>query len=50
LKPAAVQPVRIYQVDAGTLGIDWSDGHSTGIYTYEYLRALCPCARCRAGV
>jgi len=23
--------------------IDWSDGHSTGIYTYERLRNLCPC-------
>ena len=25
----------------------WSDGHSTGIYTYDYLRALCPCAACK---
>jgi DUF971 family protein len=25
----------------------WRDGHSTGIYTYEYLRALCPCPQCR---
>ena len=21
----------------------WQDGHSTGIYTYEYLRSICPC-------
>jgi len=26
----------------------WQDGHSTGIYTYDYLRALCPCGRCAA--
>lgn len=26
----------------------WADGHSTGIYTFEYLRALCPCSECRA--
>ncbi|HWP57108.1 MAG TPA: DUF971 domain-containing protein [Candidatus Acidoferrales bacterium] len=26
----------------------WSDGHSTGIYTFDYLRALCPCPECRA--
>jgi len=27
----------------------WEDGHSTGIYTFEYLRSLCPCAACRGG-
>ena len=26
----------------------WRDGHSTGIYTFDYLRALCPCDNCRA--
>ena len=26
----------------------WSDGHSTGIYTFDYLRALCPCVDCQA--
>jgi DUF971 family protein len=25
----------------------WQDGHSTGIYTYEYLRSICPCAACK---
>jgi len=24
----------------------WHDGHSTGIYSYDYLRALCPCPAC----
>ena len=24
----------------------WEDGHSTGIYTFEYLRAICPCPEC----
>lgn len=27
----------------------WSDGHGTGIYTFDSLRALCPCAACRGG-
>ena len=27
----------------------WRDGHSTGIYTYDYLRALCPCSVCKDG-
>jgi DUF971 family protein len=26
----------------------WHDGHSTGIYTYDYLRSLCPCGSCAA--
>jgi len=24
----------------------WSDGHSTGIFPFEYLRELCPCPDC----
>jgi DUF971 family protein len=24
----------------------WDDGHSTGIYTWELLRAACPCPIC----
>ncbi|HEX9443627.1 MAG TPA: DUF971 domain-containing protein [Candidatus Binatia bacterium] len=26
----------------------WRDGHETGIYTFEYLRHLCPCAECQS--
>lgn len=25
----------------------WSDGHSTGIYTFDHLRSLCPCPQCK---
>lgn len=25
----------------------WEDGHNTGIYTFDYLRSLCPCAECK---
>ncbi|SRR5712692_818694 len=25
----------------------WQDGHETGIYTFEYLRSLCPCPDCK---
>jgi prepilin-type processing-associated H-X9-DG protein len=28
------------------LQIEFTDGHSTGIYSYEHLRALCPCEEC----
>ena len=26
---------------------EWSDGHHTGIYSFENLRRLCPCPACR---
>jgi DUF971 family protein len=27
---------------------NWADGHSSGMWTYERLRAVCPCEECRA--
>lgn len=30
------------------LQMDFTDGHSTGIYSFEYLRDICPCEQCRA--
>lgn len=27
---------------------EWGDGHNSGFYTWSYLRALCPCAECKA--
>jgi DUF971 family protein len=29
--------------------INWADGHGWGIWTFERLRAICPCEACRAG-
>jgi DUF971 family protein len=26
--------------------ISFTDGHSTGIYSYDHLRTICPCAEC----
>ena len=31
------------------LHFEWSDGHTTGIYSFDYLRRICPCPLCRAG-
>ncbi len=42
LAPAGVTPIGHYAYK-----ITWSDGHDTGIYTLEHLRALCECDRCR---
>jgi len=37
---------RIELVGTYAIRFDWSDGHTTGIYTYEYLRKICPCEKC----
>jgi len=26
--------------------LSFTDGHSTGIYSYDHLRTICPCAEC----
>ena len=41
-----LKPKRAELVGHYALQIFWSDGHSTGIYTFEYLRGLCPCPYC----
>ena len=28
--------------------MSWSDGHNTGIYSFDHLRRICPCDACRA--
>ena len=38
-----MQPVGNY-----AMSLIWADGHSTGIYTWESLRRLCPCQECQA--
>jgi len=43
-----VRPLSLALVGAYGLRISWSDGHGTGIYTFERLRASCPCPQCRA--
>lgn len=45
--PPDIRPVAVALVGAYGLGIQWSDGHGTGIYTFERLRQRCPCERCR---
>ena len=46
--PFDVFPVAIRWVGRYALGFEWSDGHDTGIYTFERLRELCPCDECSA--
>jgi DUF971 family protein len=47
--PFDVFPMAIRWVGRYALGFEWSDGHTTGIHTFELLRGMCPCDECRAG-
>lgn len=38
--PADVKPRGMHQVGRYAVQIDWSDGHSTGIYSWDYLLKL----------
>jgi DUF971 family protein len=38
--PEDVHPLKIQPVGRYAIQIDWSDGHSTGIYSFRQLRAL----------
>ncbi len=38
--PADVAPVRVQPVGRYAIQIEWSDGHSTGIYPFRRLREL----------
>lgn len=38
----------IQKVGSYAIQITWGDGHDTGLYAWEYLRAICPCAVCSA--
>ena len=59
--PAAAQPVSPFQMYKPALKINeiepvggyairivWSDGHSSGIYSFEHFRKICPCPDCGA--
>ncbi len=44
--PSNLERVSLQPVGNYALNFVWSDGHSTGIYTFNYLRRLCPCSQC----
>jgi len=53
-KPAAVLPIytpaakpaSAHAVGRYALQFNWADGHSGGIYSWEYLRRVCRCREC----
>ncbi|MGA2327896.1 MAG: DUF971 domain-containing protein [Bryobacteraceae bacterium] len=55
--PPASNPFQLYQpalrIEAAepvgnyALRLQWNDGHSSGIYSWEHFRLICPCEECR---
>lgn len=43
--PQDVRPLTIDLVGRYAISIQWSDGHSTGIYAFDKLRNMCPCCK-----
>jgi DUF971 family protein len=50
LRGSDVYALQITAVGRYAISIAWSDGHTTGIYSYETLRQICPCESCQSGV
>jgi DUF971 family protein len=56
-KPPSATPFPMFQQTLKMLEVEevghyafkigWSDGHNTGIYSYDHLRKICPCEDCK---
>lgn len=44
-----VHPARFFSVGRYAIGVHWSDGHKTGIFSYDYLKKLQPGQAVSAG-
>lgn len=44
--PQDVAAAAIALVGSYAIRVRWTDGHDSGIYTYDWLLAHCPCEAC----
>lgn len=44
---AAAKPVSAEPVGKYAIRFKWNDGHELGIYSWQWLRQICPCEDCR---
>ncbi len=44
-----IRPLQVGAVGNYAVQVFWSDGHNTGIYPFNRLRQICPCAQCHGG-
>ncbi|MHB8421366.1 MAG: DUF971 domain-containing protein [Leptospirales bacterium] len=45
--PPDIRPVSVSAVGNYAVSIRFSDGHGTGLYSYDLLRKICPCPICQ---
>jgi DUF971 family protein len=58
--PKAPNPLQLYKaaprltkaepVGRYAIQLFWADGHNTGLYSFDYLREICPCPECAKAV
>jgi DUF971 family protein len=48
-KPA-IRPNKAHAVGRYAISFDWNDGHTSGIYSWHYLRSVCNCDACHARI
>jgi DUF971 family protein len=46
LETTGQELVQIDTVGNYAIAPTWQDGHNTGIYSFRFLRGLCPCSAC----
>ena len=44
----AAKPLTAEGVGKYAIKFNWNDGHALGIYSWKFLRELCPCEDCQA--
>ena len=45
---ALARPTEVAPVGKYAMRFVWNDGHQHGIYSWVYLREICPCSECKA--
>jgi DUF971 family protein len=46
--PPDIRPVSVTAVGNYAVSIRFSDGHGSGVYSFDLLRRICPCTACRS--
>jgi DUF971 family protein len=46
---AAAKPVSAEAVGKYAIKFNWNDNHDLGLYSWKFLREVCPCAECKPG-
>ena len=44
---AAAKPVSAEAVGKYAIKFNWNDNHDLGLYSWKYLREICPCEECK---